>query len=114
VKEVKLAFEDITRVKIFESCSSLVAINFDQLMVQVDVNVFRSRDRFKRVRKFKAVWEKIRHCCVEMDFRILAHAVLTEGFLTQVHNFLGSSSTFYRHYWESKDCLPAFEIFTQY
>ena len=49
-----------------------------------------------------------------MNFRILAHAVLTEGFLTQVHNFLGSSSTFYRHNWESKDCLPAFKIFTQY
>ncbi len=114
MKEVKLAFEDIIRVKILESCSSVVAINFDQLVVQVDVNVFRSRDRLKCVCKFKAVWEQIRHCCVETDFRILAHAVLTEGFLTQVHNFLGSSSTFYGHYWESKDCLSAFEIFTQH
>ena len=41
MKEVKLAFEDITRVKILESCSSVVAIIFYQLVVQVDVNVDR-------------------------------------------------------------------------
>ena len=114
MKEVKLTCEDIAGVKILESCNSVFAINFYKLVLQVNINVFRGRDRFKRVGKFKAVWKQIWYCCVKVDFRIRANAVLAEGFLTEVHNFLGSSSTFDRHNWDSKDCLAAFEIFTQY